>query len=1595
MEERTLPHHYARARRRRFADAFLAIVLIAASALLGPSTRAQADSTVTCAALPGPVDPCASDPGPASSGGGPVPSTGAGNPIDLADGGKHQREIDYRSGPAHLRFERVYDSRATDANVGLGPGWRSSWDVRLAALGDGGRRIRQADGRLIDFVPLDAAPEPGDAMTAATPRWAAIDPADGTLERIGRLHRWTLPDGRRLDFHGTWLVGIDWPGPRRITLGYAGGALVSVTDETGRRLILEWTAGQRLLDGYDPAEFAAASGQLARLRLPDGALIHYDYDQRRNLTRVRHPDGTVRRYHYEDPDFPRHLTGLTDRTGARIATWRYDDDGRGIASLGADGADRIDIERSEPDASGQFESTVTRADGARTRYRFEIDPATGAPRLLEGIGPGCAQCPPTGHRHAYDAAGRLLRIDEASGGWRRYQRDARGRVVQVVHGDELGQERIDRRFEYEGDAARPRALLRPSVSPDGEHRLETRYDADGLPLAFVERGWRPLARDGSAFEPIERTTRFAYENERLVRIDGPRDDVADITTIEWDDRARAIGLTLPGGQRWRITGFDAHGRPTGFDDGNGPAYRLAWSARGDLASIAYGALTLRYEHDAEGRLVAVIDPWGREQRVELNSTGRITARIDDRGRRTDIERDDQGRVTDERTHGIDGALVRELISLFDTAGRLSSRRDRRPATATATASTDALDRDWLREYDALGRLARLSDPANGDARAYERDPHGRLTQVTTRQSGGPATIERFSHDAKGRPSAIVLTDGATSTVLHDDFGRLVLDAHPSTSVTRHHHDPAGNPVETRLPDGTRVERTFDAANRLVHERRADNDSVYRYDRHGHLIEARDADSLERFEWRAGRLVTHARHIDDRTFTTRWRYDDQGRIAIKTLPDGQRLQHHYHDSGPERGALRAITRVSLLGLRQETLVGEIDADARDGISGHVLHDGTRVASTWSADGRLATRRHGEGVPISYRFDADARLIAIDTGASLQRYRHDGRALNVGARAFVVGDLPAGHIRRAAARDGRDDAADVDAIDATLRYERDTAGRIVSVHRAGAPLARYRYNAFGERIAKVVYRNTRRPTVTYYLHDGDALSAEADDTGAITRQYVYLDEHRPVALLQRDAVYSIRTDHLGTPYRMTDEAGATVWSARHAPFGATTEDVARIPLDLRLPGQQIDRETGLHYNRHRYYDPSTGRYLSPDPLRLIGGDDLHAYAEGSPLTRIDPLGLAPLEITGDGIPILEAVEAALQRGSLTDQEAQLAREGWQLVPKPRAESDYVRKLAHVLRAAADALGTDPRYADGALTDFVNLLADDAATIAGVTVFFGAMAVITPGAVPAALALATIANGGQFAAFGYGLFDLLSGVGSTDLCDTDALDALGADLAAHVYDAGLETAESVVLGAVGGITKLSRVFALPPRRPDGDTQDELIGATADALLANAARNDAGIKSGGFGVPEDLPPVHRLTDRHWIDTHRQEHVLLGHVRRPNSANPQVGGGHWLGSPNVSIVFGTGENLGNGVTSAEVRIRNSSTGEWHLKSSLEPHTFFPGDWTSRRVMEETEAALASSNPTKPGSLSREGVSPSGVRIRFIFNPKGRLITFYPTNEQG
>jgi RHS repeat-associated protein len=178
--------------------------------------------------------------------------------------------------------------------------------------------------------------------------------------------------------------------------------------------------------------------------------------------------------------------------------------------------------------------------------------------------------------------------------------------------------------------------------------------------------------------------------------------------------------------------------------------------------------------------------------------------------------------------------------------------------------------------------------------------------------------------------------------------------------------------------------------------------------------------------------------------------------------------------------------------------------------------------------------------------------------------------------------------------------------------------------GASTTSYRYDPLGRRCEK---RTGERRVL--FVWDGDVLSGEieVDAAGAVrTREWVYRpDSFEPLALLddsreQGAPILYYHNDINGCPTRLTDGAGETRWAASHTAWGGIarlhSNDTSHQPL--RLQGQYADAETGLHYNRYRYFDPGSGMFVSKDPIGLHGGANVYRFAPNS-LQWIDPWGL----------------------------------------------------------------------------------------------------------------------------------------------------------------------------------------------------------------------------------------------------------------------------------------------------------------------------------------------------------------------------------------
>ncbi|WP_420787720.1 RHS repeat domain-containing protein [Shewanella chilikensis] len=238
--------------------------------------------------------------------------------------------------------------------------------------------------------------------------------------------------------------------------------------------------------------------------------------------------------------------------------------------------------------------------------------------------------------------------------------------------------------------------------------------------------------------------------------------------------------------------------------------------------------------------------------------------------------------------------------------------------------------------------------------------------------------------------------------------------------------------------------------------------------------------------------------------------------------------------------------------------------------------------------------------------------------------------------------------------------------TSFYHWDEEDRLIRVSLPNGDIWHYEYDVFGRRCRKYRQQPATQPTSAQsltqqisqgdirYLWLGDQLSQQQSyyaDGSVATTQWLYEPgSFRPLAQIRqldtpddpgRPELHYAVTDLVGNVRELCDPQGQIHWRGEQGLWQdfyqwrlsgtpkKYLEQAANEPLhcDLRYQGQIYDRETGLYYNRHRYYDPEICQYLSPDPIGLAGGTRPQAYVH-NPLEWVDPLGLAGCELAKPG-------------------------------------------------------------------------------------------------------------------------------------------------------------------------------------------------------------------------------------------------------------------------------------------------------------------------------------------------------------------------------
>ncbi|VVN44834.1 hypothetical protein PS664_05733 [Pseudomonas fluorescens] len=793
---------------------------------------------------------------------------------------------------------------------------------------------------------------------------------------------------------------------------------------------------------------------------------------------------------------------------------------------------------------------------------------------------------------------------------------------------------------------------------DDQHVILERGLAGGASFFWAwERSGKAArcVRHWASFSQMD--TRYAWGDDGSVVVhnaDGSQE------VYVHDDRARLVQRIDPDGAE-HFKSYDDKGRLTVEQDPLGAVTAYQYDEAGRLVALFPGDdEPTSYEHD--NGFVRVVRRGSAVWKYERNDQGDVTRRTDPDGHITDYSYNKYGQLIGvwypdhscQRLVWNDrGQLVEEQLPnggikhyRYDDLGRKIAREDEQGALTQY-------------QWDAVGRLTRLVLPG-GACREYSYNPYGKIT--AERDELGHVTRYEYA-DGLHLISCRINADGSQVKYRYDNVRLLLteienevgetyrLDYHANGLIqqeigfdgqrTAYVYDLNGNLREKTEhgDDGSQLTTRYqrDHAGRLVRKTLPDGNKVdYAYDRQGNLLSVDDGHWALAYEYDQQNRVT-AEHQG--WGTLRYGYDACGQLQHLRLPDNNRVAFN-HAKGGHLATVElngAVLTSHLFKAGQEhqrqqgQLLSHYHYDDQHRLHAHAVtqqeHHLLQRHYDYDKSGnltRLNDTRKGEH---HYRYDPLGRLTRADHSQDLQERFGYNPAGNLLMQDRPGPDIVAGN--RLMIQGDRH--YDYDAFGNLIgerrgkghqlvtEYRYDCQHRLIAITQPNGQTASYRYDPFGRRISKTIESVT-----TEFFWQGDKLIAEhhADRH----RSYLYEpDSFRPLALLEgfgptETRPYHYQLDHLGTPQELTDPDGEIVWSAHYRAYGQISRlDKGKIDNPLRFQGQYFDQESGLHYNRHRYYNPDVGRYLTPDPVKLAGGINAYQYAP-NPTGWVDPLGLA---------------------------------------------------------------------------------------------------------------------------------------------------------------------------------------------------------------------------------------------------------------------------------------------------------------------------------------------------------------------------------------
>ncbi|MDC9590973.1 DUF6531 domain-containing protein, partial [Xenorhabdus sp. XENO-10] len=870
--------------------------------------------------------------------------------------------------------------------------------------------------------------------------------------------------------------------------------------------------------------------------------------------------------------------------------------------------------------------------------------------------------------HEYDAQGRMIRWHDTDQTDLNLTYDEQGRVLSTTSPSGYWCDR----FRYDDNAR-----ITTYIDAEGGE-TQHHYDHNGLVLREVDplgritrRQWRHSQIVWES-DPSGGITTFDYNPDgALTEMVLP---TGETFSYGYDEHGQLTESILPTGERWQFH-YDEQGNLTALTNPLGHTEEYQYGTHGELRQrLLPDGRQWHYAYDEQQRLAAVMTPDEQTTGLQLDELGRLRQLTDALKQQTHYRYSDDhaslnGSLTDvELPDGTTQQLAydseRRVVAVTDGEGRI---------TRYTYGAFDLLNQVIRPDgtllqfgYDRLTRLSTVT-ASTGETYCYKRDAAGQIIRETDFTG---RTID-YQYDKLGRRIQAQYPDGqqlrwhysaagslAKQESWQQEDNQLVLKASTTYEYNNRHQ------LVKAVNDDAVVEYEYDKTTGLPTCERINGREITReWDNlTGRPVSESINGNTLHFGYNLPGALNHFQFNQHAPLT--FQHDALGRETVRESANGFILASRYTATG----LLAHQSAGQATKLFRETLAQN---------DPHFPPQATAVNRSWQYDRAHNVRviddsRWGQ---TRYRYNINDQILhtlfdgarpheeqfSYDANGNLSQHLPTdarGAMAQINQRQQAGRVVQQGDIRYRYDDNGRlvEKTEQCDGFrPQTWCYRWDTQNRLTHCETPDGSRWHYQYDPFGRRIRKLKIHDGKLAAANLklwlagkpdlvpradaimgqaYLWSGDQLIEEtpvyADGTPAEDRSIRWLYEPgalTPAARFERGKLHYVVSDHQGTPREMLNEAGGLVWAQRLTTWGraersqviAAHDADYHVNCNLRFMGQFEDEESGLYYNRFRYYSPETGQYISPDPIGLMGGVNPYSYVH-NPANWTDPLGLA---------------------------------------------------------------------------------------------------------------------------------------------------------------------------------------------------------------------------------------------------------------------------------------------------------------------------------------------------------------------------------------